>query len=383
MAIKRELIQRGLITSLMIDPEVTTAPTSPHPPPTTTPLLLPPPYHDDGLPPPLFYGSRLPSSPTTTPILGGSRSSSSSGGDLQRPVPPSTPLEGWLRSREGPRWVRSRVGSRGGGGSSTATSTTNKCLLYQDRARIPDYSRATVITLWLLEDGAVEVLVRDVDRAIDLLPMVVAPLFIDKMCGMSSFELMEMREAERKEGLGPLFSCLRVGEDRSSSSGGGSMGVYLQVDCVIYKGNHFFHHRKYIVTVSRLPTTSTTTTGGILITTNPYAFPNDPSKALTIIIHDDELEVLLCNQPSLFQNITTKWSSQRSIAEWLVTRLRVTTDSHFLSFDDRLITTSQLSIDRTIILPPAGHGVLLLPVLLPPPLRLLRVLMMKMRGKPT
>jgi len=72
----------------------------------------------------------------------------------------------------------------------------------------------------------------------------------------------------------------------------------------------------------------------------------DPEKTLVLQVSDAELELLLAHQPGLFLRSLRKWSSQRAICDWLVTRLRVEVE-----IDDEKNVTRQLTVDRTVPVP--------------------------------
>lgn len=215
-----------------------------------------------------------------------------------------------------------------------------KALLFQDRVHIADYDYVVILTVWLMECGSLEINTHNVDRDVDLEPFVVHPLFVDQLCGFPPEELADVDEAARKEALASLFRELRVVDSGT--------GLRILIEPFIYEDVQVLSNRRYRVQVLRL-----TEGNGLLIVAEPTSRSSDPTvDKVTMVIYDFELEVLLCQQPGLFRRVNLRWSAQKSIAQWLVARLELTTDSTFTAMDDQPVITSQLRLDRSILLPP-------------------------------
>lgn len=72
-----------------------------------------------------------------------------------------------------------------------APRTFTACLLFQDRYRVSGYAYATEVCVWLTELGSLEVKARNMDRAFDLTPLQVHPIFLHKLTGLTPERLLE------------------------------------------------------------------------------------------------------------------------------------------------------------------------------------------------
>lgn len=222
-----------------------------------------------------------------------------------------------------------------------APRTFTACLLFQDRYRVSGYAYATEVCVWLTELGSLEVKARNMDRAFDLTPLQVHPIFLHKLTGLTPEQLLEESgSAARAKCLDPVLGALRVGED--------GRGLVLLVDPFIYEGLHPFNNRHFRVQVLRLAAGN-----GIMLLAEASSQSGDGTEGrLKLVLYDSELEVLLCHQPGLYRRVNSLWSTQPRIAEWLVARLSVYSDDSAEGVDGARVSTSHLVLSRTIHLPP-------------------------------
>lgn len=242
-------------------------------------------------------------------------------------------------------WV-ARVKSRekNSGGQRPHTISPVHILIFEERLKILDYPCMTVTSIWFTEDGYLEVRGKDTDNDVDLEHLMIHPIFVDKVCDCPTSKLTEIDEQRRREKLAELLKLVRV-------EGG---ALKLLIDPFIYEGVHVISGKKMKVCVMRLPAGN-----GVAVLAQPFSGPaaDDPLEVVKLVVFDMELQILLGQHPTLFRKSCSSWGTQRQIAEWLVVRLSIYTDTSFRGLDGQEVQTSVLLLDRSIVLPPEKSSV--------------------------
>jgi len=175
----------------------------------------------------------------------------------------------------------------------------------------------------------------------NLKPTTTPALFCDQITDHSPVELEAMPESFRRDKLRKIVDMLRI---ESSDK------LVLSIDRQVCQGNRKIDGVDYDYKIVR-----TVDNDGLVVTLHSFDDGNDlessldidPDKTLVLQISDAELELLLAHQPGLFLRSLRKWSSQRAICDWLVTRLSI--EVEVVEGNDKIIR--HLSVDRTVPVP--------------------------------
>ncbi|GMH93930.1 hypothetical protein TrVE_jg7560 [Triparma verrucosa] len=160
-------------------------------------------------------------------------------------------------------------------------------------------------------------------------------LYCDQVCNYSPVELEAMPETFRRQKLRALVDMLKMKEDATNSN---VNRLSIDIDRIICSGKRSIDDSLHEFKILRTEDNDGLVVSLQKIVDDPsdYVARHEPiPPPLTLQISDAELELLLAHQPGLFLRSQRKWSSQRAICDWLVTRILIVKgdDGHYLTVD--------------------------------------------------
>ncbi|GMH72805.1 hypothetical protein TL16_g06010 [Triparma laevis f. inornata] len=160
-------------------------------------------------------------------------------------------------------------------------------------------------------------------------------LYCDQVCNYSPVELEAMPETFRRQKLRALVDMLKMKEDATNSN---VHRLSIDIDRLICSGKRSIDDSLHEFKILRTEDNDGLVVSLQKIVDDPsdYIARHEPTPPpLTLQISDAELELLLAHQPGLFLRSQRKWSSQRAICDWLVTRILIVKgdDGNYLTVD--------------------------------------------------